>query len=337
MLDTECPNCKMKGWHDIQSIDFENSKIKHKCGSCGSGCETDMTPKTVIKKRGLKVKNMPKGSSDEIEDKEELAMIDELEGKEFIDEDGNKIEDAKKLTYKERKQINDDMFAVVVNKDNKKIRMFPIQDPAHVRNALARLPQATNTLSKLGISPETVKRKILKRAKELNMTDLLKRHAKGGAEVEELLKKYNKASVEELIKFVDETLASLSTKEQEFATLKKEVEDLKLSSENAKLELEKVKGEYATVKADLDSRVTAEKAAIVKARKDELGEEIIKELNLSDDDIIHDLKFENAKLKKALKAQPSKGGLEAGAEIKVKEETIFNAQSSIHERAFSKD
>ena len=68
--------------------------------------------------------------------------------------------------------ISDADFAVVINVKNKitgkprKIRMFPIKDENHVRNALARLPQATETLTKLGVSPATVRAKILKRAKE---------------------------------------------------------------------------------------------------------------------------------------------------------------------------
>ena len=94
------------------------------------------------------------------------------------------FDEAKKLKYEEKQKLSDDDFAVVVTVKNKvtgeprKIRMFPIHDEAHVRNALARLPQAAETLKKLGISQETVLNKILKRAKELNMTELLKRHEK---------------------------------------------------------------------------------------------------------------------------------------------------------------
>jgi len=100
------------------------------------------------------------------------------------DYEGGEIEEAKKLKYEERQNLPDSDFAVVVTVKNKvtgkprKIRMFPIQDEAHVRNALARLPLATETLKKLGVSPEEVKKKILKKAKELNMTELLKKYEK---------------------------------------------------------------------------------------------------------------------------------------------------------------
>jgi len=100
------------------------------------------------------------------------------------------IEDAKKLTYEQKKGLPDSDYAVVITVKNKvtgeprKIRMFVINDEAHVRNALARLAQTAvqETLKKLGVSIEEVKNKILKRAKELNMTDLLKRHEKATEE-----------------------------------------------------------------------------------------------------------------------------------------------------------
>jgi len=340
MMESECLSCKEKNWNDILMIDFENNKIKGKCGSCGGINMFTLTPSAEIIKKGKK----PELAQ---EDVEEENLINEVEGTDFIDEDNNKIGDAKKLTYKERKNINDDMFAVIVEKSGRKTRMFPMHDVSHVRNALARLPQATETLKKLDVSVETVKRKILKRAKELNMTDILKRHEKGGYNVEELLKKYNKATIEELSSFVDETLASLTAKEQEVASLKseketisKQIEESSLAIENAKLELEKVKAEFATVKEELDKRIVAEKQAFVKSRRDELGEEFSKEL--SDEDISNDLKFENAKLRKEIsKIKQEKGsvasaGLEAGkTDEKVPEH--FVKQNRIKDQAFGKD
>lgn len=55
-----------------------------------------------------------------------------------------------KLTYKARKKLPDSDFAVIEKKKEKKDgktstkekRRFPINDKAHARNALARLPQA---------------------------------------------------------------------------------------------------------------------------------------------------------------------------------------------------
>jgi hypothetical protein len=94
------------------------------------------------------------------------------------------ITEADKMSHETRQGLPDSDFAVVVTVKNKvtgeprKIRKFPINDAAHVRNALARLaqPKAQETLKKLGVSVEEVKSKILRRAKELNMTELLTRH-----------------------------------------------------------------------------------------------------------------------------------------------------------------
>jgi len=91
---------------------------------------------------------------------------------------------AKTITYQERKNLPDSMFAVVVEVKNKrtgkmrKIRKYPIHDKAHVRNALSRLGQsaAQETLKKLGVSIEAVRRKILARARTLGMKDLLARY-----------------------------------------------------------------------------------------------------------------------------------------------------------------
>lgn len=78
-----------------------------------------------------------------------------------------------KLNTKDRNALSDDDFAVVVKKNGKKIRKFPIHDEAHVRAALRLLPRAKETLSKLGVNITTVKRKILARAKKLGMKELL--------------------------------------------------------------------------------------------------------------------------------------------------------------------
>lgn len=166
---------------------------------------------------------------------------------------------------------------------------------------------------------------------------------KGGCKiVDESLKKFGKGSVEELVKFIDETLATVSSKEAEIAELKKTIEESKLKIENSKIELEKVTVEAAAVKAELDKRVAAEKASLIKTRRDELTEEFAKDL--TDEDIMVDLKFENAKLKKdlsvakkAIESASTKApvvGMEAGAkETPVPE--IYAKQKNIQDQAFT--
>lgn len=109
---------------------------------------------------------LPKENSKKEENKVEEIIID-------ADYEGGEIEEAKKLTTEQRNALPDGDFALIQEKDGKKVRRFPINDEAHVRNALARLPQAKD------ISEEERKltlRKILKRAKELKMTDLLEKY-----------------------------------------------------------------------------------------------------------------------------------------------------------------
>lgn len=47
----------------------------------------------------------------------------------------------KKLTYAAEQKLSDGDFALVIERDGKKIRKYPIHDKAHVRNALARAAQ----------------------------------------------------------------------------------------------------------------------------------------------------------------------------------------------------
>jgi rubrerythrin len=162
----------------------------------------------------------------------ELMNEEELHNSESCD-----LETSKKLEYKSRQNLPDSDFAVVVKKGDQKVRMYPIHDEAHVRNALARLGQAKPraTLKNLGVSVETVKRKILSRAKKLGMTDLVERHKETSsieneailnlsAKIDELntvIETQKKDREAEVAKFTTE----LEQKTQEMASLKTEIEN----------------------------------------------------------------------------------------------------------------
>jgi hypothetical protein len=344
LQETECPSCKMKGWHDVQSIDFVDSKITTRCPACQGINIYDLNPSASIVKKGKKPEKASFEDYEDTEEKIEMSYAYQLEGSDFIDEDGNKIEGAKKLSYAERIGLTDDNFAAIViveskkDKKQKKIRTLPIHDECNVKNSLSRLSKAEETLKKLGVSVDLVKANILKKAKELKMTELLNRHKEGGTEVNELLVKHNKASVEELGKFIDETLASVTAKDVELASVKQELADSKIKIENSNLELERIKVEMAAIKTDLDVRITAEKASLIKARRDELDEDLNKAM--TDEDILNELKFENAKLKKLLKNAkievPVKASLEAGKQVTLKDNSVFSSQKSVQELAFPK-
>ena len=107
----------------------------------------------------------------------EVQKVDEIKLEEILenDYDGGEIEEAAKLTTEQRNALPDSDFALIQEKDGKKVRRFPINDEAHVRNALARLPQAKDITEE---EKKSALAKILKKAKELNMTELLKKYEK---------------------------------------------------------------------------------------------------------------------------------------------------------------
>lgn len=129
---------------------------------------------------------------------EDLKLEDyskeELEGLKFF------LTQAKKLTYREEENLPDSSFAVVITKKGAsgktiKIRKYPIRgtenDETRVRSALRYLgmPRNQATLRKLGVSVQSVLRKILQRAKELKMHDLLKRKGVEKSSIRKLLRK----------------------------------------------------------------------------------------------------------------------------------------------------
>jgi len=107
----------------------------------------------------------------------ELNMEKELR---IADSINDEVQNAKKLSYQEKQNLPDSSFAVVIKKDGRKIRKFPIHDAAHVRNALARLGQepTIKALERLGVSVEATKKKVLARAKALGLKELVQKHEK---------------------------------------------------------------------------------------------------------------------------------------------------------------
>ena len=209
----------------------------------------------------------------------------------------------------------------------------------------------TATIVKKGKKPEPIKlAQTSTLEKPIENKELSKnlKEKEGKNLMDEFLRKYNKASVDELVKFLDTELASIklivATKDQDILTktqeltskdaeLVKNIADNKLMVENAKIELETVKTELAGFKAEESKKIADEKAAIVKSRKEGLAEYA---KDMSDEDILNDLKFENAKLKKerdeAIKKASDKG-LAAGATVVIEDETV-KKQKSIQARAW---
>ena len=165
-----CPQCG-------QIIYFnQSSKMKManlKCSRCEMSFSIDI--KSKYQRRIKTIKHLPQRSIEEQNQAVFAIYKEDLKGKD--------IELSKKLSFKSRKALSDDMFAIVKTEKTKtgktrKIRMFPIHDEVHVRNALARLGQekVLQTIRDMGLTKTMVFNKVIKRAKELNMTKLLKRY-----------------------------------------------------------------------------------------------------------------------------------------------------------------
>ncbi len=363
LYDVECPGCKQAHGKRILVIDLEHSTVKVQCVGCDAVLMIDFTPKTKVVKKGRIIKGIKIVEAEEVKEKNWLDIFetseksdDELE-EAFMNEveyDSGKVkleEEGKQLTYKERQRISDKMFAVVKNVKNKttgkprKIRMFPIHDAAHVRNALARLPQAKATLQKLGVSMESVKKKILKRAKELNMKDLLE--------------KYEKSTVEEQAKLFQEVVEAnaklkidVETKDTEVTTLTEAATKKDEEMATLKTEFDTAKKEADDAKAEITKRDKEVRGAKIAKRREELGD-LAKDM--SDDDVMDEDKFKIAKLEKEnadLKAEKADKGnkgpekankdkeeadLDKGSKDKTKDETIFAAQKRVDEKAWGKE
>lgn len=157
----------------------------------------------------------------------------------LFENEEDEIEEAKRLKYEEKKNLSDDDFAVVLTVKNKvtgeprKIRMFVINDEAHVRNALARLGQekVREHLKRLGVSIESVQKKILKRAKELNMEDLLKRYEKSEEAVESIEAKKKCKTCDEDLQPNEEDICSKCKKVKKASDSEEKIEETSTQAE----------------------------------------------------------------------------------------------------------
>jgi len=265
-------------------------------------------------------------------------------------------EKAKRLTYKERLALPDSQFAIVIDivkivkkkKKKKKLSMFPIYDEAHVRNALARLGQETvkKTLSKLGVNIEDVKDKILKKAKELKITDLIKKSEKAenvsiieqvvtakfySAEVS-LLKARIKKLISKVVKF-KKGMSFISDYENELASLK---EDNTKSLKAKDKEFATIKKDYEATKKTLQEEVKLYKdnGVIIAERKSELGDFAE---DLSDKQLLDETEYESARIKMVLvNTEEEEEKKTEEAKIKVNPEKS-PAENSVDRIAFNND
>jgi len=275
-------------WREVSLIDFKKNLVEVTYQPSGTVVSVDLTPQAVVKKKGKKV-----DVNDEPPVVETVATaqnfidkfnefdgnFDELEAfvQGELDYTNTSIPEIAQLTVSDRTKLSDNDFAVIKkiksikSGKRRKVRMFPINDPTHVRIALAHLEEdnVKDTFKQLGISYDKAKQRILTKAKELKM--------------DELLKKYEQATVEEQTALFEEVL-------KEVASLKAQIQVLTEAQTTAKVEAEEalqakdaeiasIKEEMATIttkaeeaQAELDRRDGELKQAKIAERKEALGD-----------------------------------------------------------------
>ena len=218
--------------------------------------------------------------------------FDEIEKAYYVNDD---LVEGKKLTYKERKALPDSAYAVIIRVKNKrtgeirKIRKYPIQDEAHVRNALARLGQdkARQFLKEHGISIDSVLRKVFRRAKQLGMTELLLR---------------NKEELKRLGLPAPKVKATMIALDEVLSAIPKEVSDcVRKKIKDGMKPVDAVK-ECWTQYNDMKQKATDELIESIKAnakeiikRREELGEYAN---DFTDLELLDEKNYEFAKVKK---------------------------------------
>ncbi len=282
--------------------------------------ESNQTPPEEVQSQ----ENMTKESKDEItvetpETKEETVEVID------IDEDVEDwLEQAKKITSKERNALSDSEFAVITTVKSKKgkvrkIRMFSIHDKAHVRNALFQLPQATMTLEKMKVNPRLVLAKILKKAKELGMKELLKK------------RKLEKAQIQRMKKLS----LTLRKAVEKISNLKK-AKKLEIASMTADADKSK-QDEIAKINNEADEKIKfyQANAKTIVERQLELGKDYSE--SLSDKDIVNDEIFTRVKLEKEnvqLRADAEESSDIVSAKVGRDDDYYVKARKEIDNKAF---
>lgn len=293
------------------------------------------------------------------------------------DEDQNKVpEEAAKWTRKFINDLPDSAFAVVEpayksdDTENKNARHLPHHsgsgdlgksksnaniDVTHYRNALARANQVKPVTD--SISTESLRSKAashLARHRDVLKTVKSKEEEK----VDELLKKYEQKEDMDSVdfaKFLDAKIEEIKTemaskdeqitaKDGELATANEKIETIGKAAEEAGVKVD-------DLKAEIETKVSKarEEAKTLTERKVELTEDFAKDM--SDEDILNDDKFDNAKLKKELAAKdaelveakknqkedPEKANLEAGSKDKDKLSTASEIGKRVQARAYPVD
>jgi len=273
--EVDCLSCKEKGFSDVLMIDFENNKSRIKCYNCGAIMNVDLTPSAKLVKKGRKIKK--------------IAMVQ----KASIDKNGKKIDSKIEPDNKNTKGVKELSM-------KKLLEQYKVETVEGLFQAIAKVSiDRELTADELEKAYTLVDLKGT--TKDPNDTSLLKVQTKKSDANETSL--INASITEDevkgmITKIVKETKDAAEAKVKEDAAKAKDAEIAKLKADNIKIK-EDLDKANAKVK-ELDGKVIkldkAERDKKIKARRDELGEKITKDMK--DEDILDENKFKMAKLER---------------------------------------
>ena len=329
-------------WREVSKIDFTNNEVIVTYQPSGTEVKVNLTPSSEVTKKG------------------DPNAIDEMMGYSFVESfqkfDGNfdeleafvqkemdyksiELPEIAHLTVKDRTKLNDCDFAVIKKIKNvtsgkrRKVRMFPLNDATHVRIALARLEEdnVKDTFTQLGISFKSVQQRILNKAKELNMKDILKKYEEATTDEQvELYARMAKevASLKATIQELTEAQETAKTASADAITAK----DTELSSiQEALEELTKAKDEAQAELTRRDEEITQ---ATLASRKETLGDFAE---GMEDADILDELKYEMSLLKKENAELKAAATTEEGEEKPAEEKPDGTENASLEKGSKEKD
>jgi len=345
-------------WREISSIDFKNNTVAVTYQPSGTEVSVNLTPSSEITKKGKPLEELKDEIVEEVSFIESFQKFDgnfdelELFVQKEMDYKSIQLPELAHLSIEDRTKLHDSDFAVIKKIKNvnsgkrRKVRMFPLNDATHVRIALARLEEdnVKETFTQLGISLKKAQQRILNKAKELKMKDIME--------------KYEQATTDEQVELYAEMV-------KEVAALKAQIQELSDAQELAKTEAEKAitdkDTELASIKeqveeitkakdeaqAELDRRDEEIKQAELATRKETLGDFAE---GMEDADILDEIKYEmallrkeNAELKKAAaevkpaeeKEEGEDADLTKGSKDKDADDELFAIQQRVLKRAYT--
>jgi hypothetical protein len=293
-LRTGTASCNQCGTSNEFAIPSSEKEVMIKCKKCGLPY-----PFSIEKAMKRDIESFAE-HKEQMKHEEDKKMYILEESKLEIQEDylneadkdelGDVLVESKKLSYEEKQGIEDKNFAVVITVKNKttgeprKIRKYPIEDEAHVRNALARLGQEAprEELKKLGVNPDDVVKKVLAKAKELGMNEIMKAHGMEKSKCNKLMRK--------AVEKIKSSKMEAKKKEEELELCKSKLAKFVKGIKKFHGVVNQLKDKTAGTEMELSkSKLEVENTKKLYSRKQELGE-LAK--GVPDEKIIDDKEYE---------------------------------------------